>query len=294
MNPVSFAQGGCEKVRKYLDSYISNELLVETNHEVLRHLESCSDCRAELDARTRVRDRLRTAVKSQAVPPELQVRIREQLNARDSRGWQAAGWTRWAAAMAATALVAAGVWLGVPRDRLPELSDRAGQTAYIQKVSARVATVLRVGLGDHIHCSIFRKYPQNPPTPEQMADKLGPAFEGLLPVVRSAVPEGYRVIMAHECGYDGRKYIHLTMERDGSLLSLVIARKQDGESMEGLKAAGQSSSVTIYQAGAGRYQVAGFDAGKFLAYVVSDLKSDANLQIATSLAPGVHEFLLKS
>ena len=34
MNRVQFGEGACEKTRKYLDSYIGNELLVETNHEV--------------------------------------------------------------------------------------------------------------------------------------------------------------------------------------------------------------------------------------------------------------------
>jgi len=58
MNRIQFGEGGCEKTRKYLDSYISNELMVETNHEVLRHLESCQPCAAELDARTRLRTRL--------------------------------------------------------------------------------------------------------------------------------------------------------------------------------------------------------------------------------------------
>ena len=51
MNRVQFGEGDCDKTRKYLDSYISNELLVETNHEVLRHLESCPACSAELDTR---------------------------------------------------------------------------------------------------------------------------------------------------------------------------------------------------------------------------------------------------
>jgi hypothetical protein len=31
-----------EKARKYLDSYISNELMVETSHEVFEHLEGLS------------------------------------------------------------------------------------------------------------------------------------------------------------------------------------------------------------------------------------------------------------
>src|SRR5207247_2439839 len=70
MNRIQFGEGACEKTRKYLDSYISNELLVETNHDVLHHLESCPACSAELDARTQLRTRLKAAVNTQSVPPE--------------------------------------------------------------------------------------------------------------------------------------------------------------------------------------------------------------------------------
>ena len=47
MNRIQFGEGGCEKMRKYLDAYISNELMVETNHEGLRHIEGCPACAAE-------------------------------------------------------------------------------------------------------------------------------------------------------------------------------------------------------------------------------------------------------
>ena len=36
----------CERVRRNLDAYLSNELLVETTSEILRHLETCEACRA--------------------------------------------------------------------------------------------------------------------------------------------------------------------------------------------------------------------------------------------------------
>jgi anti-sigma factor RsiW len=293
MNHVPFGESACERTRKYLDSYISNELLVETNHDVLSHLENCSACSAELNARVQLRLRLKSAVKSQGVPPELEARIREQIRARGAHGWFD-GWTRWAVAVAASLVVCSGIWWNYTREHMPALSDRPAQAAYIQKVSANLAAILRVGLRDHIHCSVFRKYPKNPPPVEQMEEKLGPSYRGLLPLVRAAVPDGYRVIMAHQCGYAGRKYIHLTLEKNGNLLSLVIARKNDGESLDGLRAATQSSGVSIYQSAAGRYQVAGFEAGNFLAYVVSDLQNQANLRIAASLAPGVNAFLIKT
>lgn len=295
MNRIQFGEGACDRTRKYLDSYISSELLVETNHEILRHLEGCPACSAELETRTKIRARLKGAVKNQAVPPELQAGIRKRLQDKSSGIWFTAGWSQWAVAVAASLAICAGIWVNYSHERMPELSDRPGQNAYIQTVSANLAAVLKVGLGDHIHCSIFRKYPQNPPSIEKMEAALGPLYKGLLPVVRAAAPEGYRVIMAHQCSYAGRKYIHLTLKRGGDLLSLVVARKNPGESLDGLPAAAESASgVPIYQSAARRYQVAGFEAGDFLAYVVSDLQGKANLQIAVNLASGVREILMKT
>ena len=299
MNRIQFGQGGCEKTLRYLDAYISNELTVETNHDVVRHLEACPACSAELDTRTRLRSRLKVAVKAQSVPPELQVRIREQIRASGSGNWLNLKWLsggrwRWTGAVAAGLVVAAGLWVNQMPERMPALTDRPGQNTYIARVSANLAAVLKVGLGDHIHCSIFRKYPKEPPPIEKMEGELGPTYAGLLPVVRAAVPQGYRVIMAHRCSYAGRHFIHFTLEKDGSLLSLVVARKESGESLANLSRATESSGIPIYQSVAGRYEVAGFEAGDYFAYVVSELRSKANLQIAAAMASGVHDFLIKT
>jgi len=292
MSRIQFGEGGCEKTRKLLDAYVSNELLVETNQDVVRHLEGCPVCTAEVEARMLLRTRLRSAVKAQDVPPELQVRIRQQIQGSEAAPWFAAGWMRWAAAAAACLLISAGIWLNRPYQKMPDIADRPAQNSYIQKVSTSLAAVLKVGLGDHIHCSVFRRYPQNPPTVEQMEDMLGTEYKGLLPVVRAALPSGYRVIMSHQCTYAGRKFVHLTMEKDGHLVSLVLSRKQEGETLEGLSPAASAGAVEIFQASADRYQVAGFEAGNFFAYVVSDLKGSQNLNIASTLAAGVAKFLV--
>jgi anti-sigma factor RsiW len=51
----------CRDVRELADSFLSEQLLVETNHELLRHLETCPDCRADIAVRRAIRDRLRAA-----------------------------------------------------------------------------------------------------------------------------------------------------------------------------------------------------------------------------------------
>lgn len=290
MNIVSFGEGACEKIRRYLDSYISNELLVETNHEVLRHLESCPSCAAELEARTRLKGRLKAAVERQSLPADLPARIREQIRRYESRPMFAA-WTAWAVAAAAAFVLSAGIWVARTRTAMPDLADRRGQDAFIQRVSQTVSVVLRVGLGDHIHCSVFRKYPKNPPSVEQLAESMGPTYQGLVPLVKAAVPDEYRVIMAHQCGYGGRRFVHLTLSNGSNLLSLVIARKQPGESLQALPPALRTGGVPVYQAAAQRYEVAGFETDRYLAFVVSDLSAGNNLQLAGKLAPAVHAFL---
>jgi hypothetical protein len=294
MNRTTFGESACEKTRKYLDSYISNELLVETNHEVLRHLESCRECSGEVEARSALRSRLKTVARAESMPVELPAKIREALRAQGtpkSSAW--AAW-RWPAAAGAALAFAAVAWVGFLPEKLPAIGDRPAQNAYIREISSRMAAVLKVGLGDHVHCAFFRKKDKNVPTVSEMEKELGPSFQGLLPAVTAAIPDGYRIVMAHQCGYLNRRYIHLTLENGGNLLSLVIARKQDGESFAGLSPATTQGGIPVYQSAAGRFQVAGFEAGQFFAYIVSDLKSRANLEVASALAPSVRNLLMKT
>ena len=221
--------------------------------------------------------------------------VRQRIQAAQSRKPFFGAWTRWSlGAAAASAAIVAVFWVNRP-EALPALADRTAHSPYIQKVSSRLAAVLGVGLRDHIHCAVFRRYPlRNPPTVEKMERELGPSYQGLLPVVRAAVPEGYQIVLAHQCDYLKRKYVHFTMTKGSSVLSLVVARKQDGESFDELRATAGPDGIPIYQSGVDRYRIAAFDAGKFLAYVISDMPGKANLQVASTLAPTVRDFLLKA
>src|SRR5688572_20273243 len=51
----------CREVHDLADSFLSEQLLVETNHEVLRHLEGCPECRAELESRRALRAAIQRA-----------------------------------------------------------------------------------------------------------------------------------------------------------------------------------------------------------------------------------------
>src|SRR6188768_3643006 len=51
----------CREFKEIADSYLSNELTIETNHGIIAHLEQCADCRQDLKARRELRGKLREA-----------------------------------------------------------------------------------------------------------------------------------------------------------------------------------------------------------------------------------------
>lgn len=271
MNVINFGEAACEKIRGYLDSYLSNELLVETNHEVLRHLEGCPRCSAELNTRARVRTQLQGAVRNMAVPPDLQAKVQRAVRGQ-SRRTRAGLYTLAAAAIVIICLAI----LNLTRTK------RTPEEAILQKTSGRLAVLLNVGLRDHLHCTVFRKYSKQPETLEQMAAHLGPEFAGLAPVVKAKLPGDFHIVQGHRCRAGDRRYVHFIMEGgDHKLLSLILTQRQPGESLSG----------GIYQQGVERYQVVGFESHAYLVYIISDLDPQRNLQMAANLAPAVRAYL---
>lgn len=78
----------CEHFREIACFFLDDALLVETNHEVIRHLETCAGCRYELAARRDIRIKLRAGVASAQelqMTDEFAARLRTQLQARTRR-----------------------------------------------------------------------------------------------------------------------------------------------------------------------------------------------------------------
>ena len=291
MKIVDFGQGNCARVRRYLDSYISNELLVESNLEVLRHIEQCSACSQELETRLRIRASLQAAARREDVPHGLEQKIRREIHERPpARVWPFYFSLRWMSAVAALLLISTAIWF-VWRGRR-ELSPQE-QTAYVGRISSHLPAILQMGLRDHVHCAVFRKYPKDPPALAEMARELGPQYAGLVPLVNAKVPDEFRVVLAHRCTVQGRNYVHLVLRGASSLLSLIITKKTPGEAFPASQLAPvrQTAGVPVYGAGASQFQVAAFESQAYLAFVISDLPEERNLQLAAALAPPVQQFL---
>lgn len=274
MSLLKFDSIQCERTRSQLDAYLSNELLVETTGEVLNHLQSCADCSRELEARSRVRSALRTAVAGISPPEELQQSVQQSLRKIQpdfNWGFPRASWALAVAAIAFVILAAAATqeWMNVQRGR--------------QVVNG----VLALGVSDHLHCAIKgHNYPDVAPPQEQLREKLGAQYGGELGVVEEKLP-GFKLLEAHICNVNGksRKYVHFIARGEGSILSVILTRR-DGASFPAgyfLKA-GAPRGLDLYQAQLEGMHVAGFESKEYFGFVVSDLGQDAVLQIASEIA----------
>ena len=282
MNMRTYNSEQCDRIRRHLDAYLSNELLVETTSDVLRHLESCEVCSRELEARTRVRDALRRVAVSQIPPEELRQSIQRELRKMQPRFLGGSRRLAWAAALAGVIVVvlggiAAQQWIRVLRGR------------------RIVASVLALGVSDHLQCAIKgHNYPDIANPPEQLRQKLGPQYAGVLEVVQQNLP-GFEVLEAHICSVQGspRKYVHFIARGRGTILSVILTRSEGAQFPKG-KAfrSGASGSVNLYEAHLEGMNAAGFESKGYLGFVVSDLSQDTTVQIANVLAPALKAALV--
>ena len=192
----------CQHVGEMMDSYLSEELSVETNHRVLRHVAECSDCAAELKRRQRLRALLSQTLDVAVDADRASARIIQALD-REQRSW---GRVARFGAVAATliAAVAVAYWAGRPVD----------------------AAAYDDSAGDHVACALA--YPESVAYDAgRAAQNLAPPFEHIVEAI--GLSHGaYHVIDAHMCPYKGRNYAHVVIRGDRQTLSLFAERAKRG------------------------------------------------------------------
>ena len=233
---------------------------------------------------------LRRAVHSEEVPSQLQLRVLKAIRAEAQTPVRSSPWRWMVPSLAAAAFAAFAVAFLLPK------TDSQPTDAYIATVASKVSTLMRVGLGDHIHCAVFRKYPKTPDPAEKMKRELGPEYFPLMAAVKANAPAGFTLQMAHQCRFQGRRFIHLVLKNGGEIMSVVVAPTQDRETLaaERLVPAMSQSGITFYQQGAAEYQIAAFESGGYFVYLISSQTEEKNLRLMLAMSVGLNGALPKS
>ncbi|MGC4050086.1 MAG: hypothetical protein QM757_11935 [Paludibaculum sp.] len=237
--------------------------------------------------------RLRQAVRSQQVPPELAVKIRQRLEAEQQRGrydvWRAAVWLP--AATALILCISAGIAYQQGHLRLTP----GQRESFMSSMLVKVSTPMRPGLDDHLHCSVYGRVPETIPPLAQAIKDLPPQFAEVLTVVQKNAPQAFELYSAHQCTRHGRKFVHFQLKSRSKLLSVIITRRNVEESFvrDQVLPELQEHGVALYSARAARFQMAAMETRDYLAYVVSDLDGAENRNLMLAMAPGIQSVLRK-
>lgn len=283
----------CSRRWEDLDVYLDRELDAAARVELEQHLSECAECSRELDARTALRQRVRGAVGNVPVDSDLNRRVHASLRSAQNPGRSGQPWRMMLAAAAVLAVCAAGL---ISYERGHLRYTRASQEAYIQTVSRQVSPAMCVGLRDHLHCAVFRKYPENPPSVQQMTANLGADYQDLLAMMQKELPADYRVVMAHRCTYGDRSFVHVTAKQGERVLSLVISRKRPGESFEADRLVPElvRPGGPIYRSDVQRFALSGFESSEHLVYVISELGDQGNTAMLAAMEPRIREVLRRA
>ncbi|HET7213909.1 MAG TPA: zf-HC2 domain-containing protein [Terriglobia bacterium] len=281
MNVLNFNSGQCERTRRQMDAYLSNELLVETTGDMLKHLENCEACSHELQSRLRIREALQRAAAREPLPEGLEGAIHQRLKKAQQRPFWTSRGPTWTLAVAVAAMLAIVLVAGL-------------QWSKLEHARQMVAGVLQLGVSDHLHCAIRgHNYPDVANPPEVLRKKLGPQYAELLPVVEKKLP-GFQVLEAHICTVPGspRKYVHFIARGKGTILSVILTKREGEILPQGrFVTAASFGSINFYEKQLEGMSVAGFQADGYFGFVVSSLGRQEMGQLAEGLAPALQTAL---
>ncbi len=281
----------CREFKAIVDSYISDELLVETNHEVLQHLEKCANCRNEMSRRRDLRLQLTNAVRMNSdsmIDPAFQSRTVATLRERAlhpgflERYLDGSLATRYAVGIAAAVTIAVtGIFFLAPTTNILTNSNIDLANA----VRASWTELAAHAAGDHENCAVNYRLKEAPITLDEAATKFGAYNKDLDKVVMKAfgseqggpVSQETKFLESHSCVYQGRRYAHVVVTHRGKMVSFLVT---DTDLPAGAKDIQTDIIDTAVNA-------AGFLAGHQAVFVVSQLTEGENESLARVVAPAI-------
>ena len=307
----------CQQFREMLDSYISGELLVETNHDFLRHLENCPACRQELKARRQLRLQLRSAVINTpdakinpAFAARLEARLRQQALSPQVGWWKRlvgnASFSNpklllaFAASLVFT--IGCGLFLikyqsnstnedSVAANNQPDklISPTESPSPLGEILQAAWHEMANLALGDHKNCALEFKLKDKPITLTEASKKYGKFNENLNQVVieplREVFPEKsadeIKLLAAHSCIFNGHRFAHIVLRQREHTFSVLVTNSDLPNNV----------GEEIISHTTDGYQIAGFRTKSHFVFVVSDATPAENDGIIRTIAAPVKKHL---
>lgn len=265
----------CQQFRKLIDSYVSDELLVETNHDVLTHLENCADCRCELSAYREMRSRVAMAVKNSrdmVVDPVFARRVSDRLRqtALKPTVWETVKTFKSPLFASAAGFAVLIVILG----SIFVFRQRSGPNGPL--TAGIIDEIMTLAVGDHENCAVHFALKEKPISLSEAADTYGDFYRGLDITVADALDGDYQVVEKHSCVFEGQRFAHIVLKHGDRVVSVLVAR-----------IAGTDEVLPASRGPLDGYQTASSFGQHYELFVISDLSESENLAVAASITPAI-------
>jgi len=273
----------CRDFHEIVDSYLCDELLTETNHEVLRHLEMCADCRGEIQERRILREKLKSAVKNAELfqmrdefRQELVVSLRQHSKTLASPNmFSRINQNSWVAVAAGLILTfGLGFWF-LQNTAVNPSEEIAGVNQAANQVSLE-----NIALGDHRHCAVEFNLAEDPIHIDLASAEYADLRQLVNPLQNSA--DKYEFYESHTCKYQERLFTHIVFLHQGKMISVLLT---DLQNFGGLQ------EDEMIKTSEGNYQIARFDMKNQAVFVVSDLSEQENSATAKLLESSARQHL---
>lgn len=296
----------CRNLKELLDSYLSDELSVETNHKVLRHLEQCPACRGELAARRDLRETMQRAGRQLQFSAAAGARLRECLRAEtadvlpQAETVAAAGQTVHRASFFSRLLASvSGVWSG-SRFPLPVAAAVMALLAFglgiflFQPRSASAAqlsqSLWHEVVNDHDYCSPHFRHEETPLIKEDVLQAYNPAYVGLDRIAEVGA-QGLRLRTVHICGFANRRFAHLVYTREDELISLLVTERNSPAMKNGVVPADNGLAAGLQSAIQEGFSASAYQTQKHIVLVVTKLSEPETKMLAEKIALPVSNHL---
>lgn len=272
----------CRDVRELADSFLAEELLTETNHEILRHLDTCPACREDLAARRALRVAVQRAFRNArdfGPSDDFMARLRTTLQDA-SRTVPARRRIRFHAWWALAATVLLVVALGVAyrgRDWI-----------------ATTGALARAAVGDHLNCALHFRLAEKPISLEEAARRYDVAYRVLETLPPNDVITGAgtaRVLERHSCVYGGRRFAHIVLDYRGTRVSLLVTAVDGsgplalpGEGLPHVSSPGRVDDMSVVS----------FRTSRHVVFLVGDVAQADLANLADAVAGSLYRGLVAS
>lgn len=268
----------CREFREVSESYLSDELLVETNIKVFRHLENCPKCRIEFAAKRELRHKMRNAV---AQKEKFQVdtvfanRLRLQLK---ETALQKSGWEKfWFAPKfmiptMASLLIIATLGL-VMFNRINQNSEMALSQNAVTKALTKISLI---AVGNHQDCALEKLEKWEAMSKLDYTEKAV-YIEKVVKPLQAGFSENVELLHTHDCEFEGKEFKHVILRKGTHIVSVFVDKSDVLPEFS-------NSPTTILSNRENGVQVASFENNQKAIFVISDLSETENLSIARTLS----------